>query len=668
MVKFTFDAAFERNVGWLTEAEQLALRGMRIALAGMGGVGGVHMITLARLGIGAFNTADFDRFDIPNFNRQYGCNVNTLGLVKGEVMEEMALAVNPELRIRRFDDGVTDENLEQFLDGVDLFVDGFDFNVIEMRRKTYRRCRELGIPVVCAGPMGMSVSLLAFDPKGMSFDEYFGMEGASEYEQAIRFMTGLVPKPLPASYLSDPMRLNLVAKTATSVGAACQLCAGAAAITALKFLLRRGEIKPVPYAFQYDVFSNRLAVTKVRGGLNGARWRRKMARMVPAAIERMRAIPLPPETFVPEGYLDEVLHAARWAPSRNNEQPWRFEKLGPDELRIHARRTTAGGLYQYRNGEPNLLGIGGLLEYLRIAASAHDRRMAWRIESDADPLLIRAVFTADPKMEPDPLCPSLGLRHVDRTRYRTRALTAGEREALEAALGETLCVVWLPGPRDRERFARLSLRAGTIRLRAPEMMPVHRRRIEWTLPISPDRTPAKALGLDPVLTRAYRWALDSEDRTRLFNQVGGAAAMALETDYLPVLASGAVFAIRYSQESDSPRTTRALLETGVRLQNFWLTATRLGLALQPLMDVLTFAHYGQENAPFTADARLQAKGRDLARQTRALFGAGDFVFMGRIGEPHWRDAYPRSVRKPVAELLTVERQVASTAGASPAVA
>jgi hypothetical protein len=136
--------------------------------------------------------------------------------------------------------------------------------------------------------------------------------------------------------------------------------------------------------------------------------------------------------------------------------------------------------------------------------------------------------------------------------------------------------------------------------------------------------------------------------------------MALETDYLPVLASGAVFAIRTNELSDSPRTTRALLETGIRIQNFWLAATRLGLALQPLMDVLTFAHYGQDDAPFTVDARLQAKGRKLAQQFRGLLGAdtNHFVFMGRIGESHWRGAYPRSVRKPVAELLTVERQSA----------
>ncbi len=111
---FSYDAAFERNLGWFTEAEQLALRGKRVAIAGMGGVGGVHVITLARLGIGAFHIADFDQFSIANFNRQIGANVETINRPKAKVLEEMALAINPELRITRFDDGVTDENLEAF--------------------------------------------------------------------------------------------------------------------------------------------------------------------------------------------------------------------------------------------------------------------------------------------------------------------------------------------------------------------------------------------------------------------------------------------------------------------------------------------------------------------------------------------------------------------------
>ena len=46
---FDYDTAFSRNLGWVTEAEQGLLRGKRVAIAGMGGVGGVHLLTLARL-------------------------------------------------------------------------------------------------------------------------------------------------------------------------------------------------------------------------------------------------------------------------------------------------------------------------------------------------------------------------------------------------------------------------------------------------------------------------------------------------------------------------------------------------------------------------------------------------------------------------------------------
>jgi len=269
MPAFSYDAAFERNLGWFTEAEQLALRGSRVAIAGMGGVGGVHLITLARLGIGAFNIADFDQFSLVNFNRQMGANVDTIDRPKAEVMERMALAVNPELRIRRFDEGVTDANLDEFLKDVDLFVDGFDFFVIDMRRKVFARCHELGIPAITAGPIGMGTGFLAFSPGGMSFEQYFCMEGQPEDEQYLRFLIGVVPKLLHRRYLVDPSRLNLATKTGPSVGAACELCAGVASITAVKFLLRRGDVQPAPWSHHYDAFRGILATTKLRWGLAG---------------------------------------------------------------------------------------------------------------------------------------------------------------------------------------------------------------------------------------------------------------------------------------------------------------------------------------------------------------------------------------------------------------
>ena len=48
---FPYEQAFSRNIGWVTKEEQARLRQKRVAIAGGGGVGGVHAMTLARLGV-----------------------------------------------------------------------------------------------------------------------------------------------------------------------------------------------------------------------------------------------------------------------------------------------------------------------------------------------------------------------------------------------------------------------------------------------------------------------------------------------------------------------------------------------------------------------------------------------------------------------------------------
>src|SRR5689334_23654968 len=104
---FDYDIAFSRNLGWLSRDEQHALRGKRVAIAGLGGVGGIHLLTLARLGIGRFHLADFDRFDLANFNRQSGATVATLGEPKVDVLARMARDINPDVELTLFPEGVT---------------------------------------------------------------------------------------------------------------------------------------------------------------------------------------------------------------------------------------------------------------------------------------------------------------------------------------------------------------------------------------------------------------------------------------------------------------------------------------------------------------------------------------------------------------------------------
>ncbi|CAI10215.1 similar to MoeB and ThiF [Aromatoleum aromaticum EbN1] len=266
MRTFDYDAAFVRNLGWVTALEQAQLRRKRIAIAGMGGVGGVHLTTLARLGIGAFNIADFDSFDLANFNRQAGATMSSLGRPKVDVLAELALDINPELDIRRFPKGVSDANLDKFLDGVDLYVDGLDFFSFAARRATFAACHRLGIPAVTAAPLGMGTAVLTFIPDGMSFEEYFCLEGCDEEEMAIRFLLGLSPGMLQRGYLADPSRVDLSEQRGPSTIAACQLCAGVTATEALKLLLGRGKVLAAPRGYQFDAYRNSFIKTWRPGG------------------------------------------------------------------------------------------------------------------------------------------------------------------------------------------------------------------------------------------------------------------------------------------------------------------------------------------------------------------------------------------------------------------
>ena len=263
---FDYSHAFSRNIGWLTREEQSDLRHNRVAIAGMGGVGGSHLLTLARLGIGAFNIADFDGFELPNFNRQAGAFISTLGQKKVDVLARMARDINPELDLRVFDEPIGRDNVEEFMEGVDIYVDGLDFFQFEARFDIYSLCERRGIPGVIDGPMGLSAASVVIQPKKMTFDQYFGLRGQSEEEQAIRFLVGLAPALAHRAYLVDPDSVDFDKRRGPSTGLACELCAGFATAQTMKLLLGRGKVLAAPHALQYDAYRDKFVHTWRPGG------------------------------------------------------------------------------------------------------------------------------------------------------------------------------------------------------------------------------------------------------------------------------------------------------------------------------------------------------------------------------------------------------------------
>jgi molybdopterin/thiamine biosynthesis adenylyltransferase len=260
-MSFKYDLAFSRNLGWVTESEQHLLKNKRVAIAGLGGVGGSHLVTLVRLGIEKFNLSDFDEYACENTNRQIGANLDSYNRKKLDVMVEMAKSINPNVEIKLFPSGINKENTSEFLEGVDCYVDSLDFFAIEARKYVFELCHLKGIPSTTAAPIGMGTAYLTFLPGKMTFEEYFRLEGYSENEQYLRFLIGLTPSGIQRGYLVDPDRVDLSKKKGPSTMMGCQLASGVAGTNVLKILLNRGDVICAPSGLHFDAYLNKLKKT-----------------------------------------------------------------------------------------------------------------------------------------------------------------------------------------------------------------------------------------------------------------------------------------------------------------------------------------------------------------------------------------------------------------------
>ena len=249
-----YQQAFKRNLGLVSEKQQHKLRKSHVAVIGMGGLGGRHLLDLVRMGIGEFTVADIDDFDIVNINRQIGAMSSTVGRLKADVMAEMARDINPALALRIFNDGLQVDNAEQLLGEADVIVDALDFFAMDARELLYRTAANLGIPVVFAGPLGFSGTLHVFLPDSMSFADYFDIrEGMTYFEKLAAFAVGLAPSALHVNYM-DMSYVSLKDHYGPSISSACSIATGLLTTEVLVILLGLRSPQKVPVFVQFDAF------------------------------------------------------------------------------------------------------------------------------------------------------------------------------------------------------------------------------------------------------------------------------------------------------------------------------------------------------------------------------------------------------------------------------
>jgi molybdopterin/thiamine biosynthesis adenylyltransferase len=147
MTPFDYAEMTRRNIGFVTEAEQRRLREGRVFVCGAGGMGGACLQSLVRAGVGGFEIADFDSFELSNLNRQVFATIPALGRPKVEVTVERLHEIHPDVEVRTHGAGWP-ASLRDILQRCKVVVNGMDD--IAAGIQLYRAARESGATVIDA--------------------------------------------------------------------------------------------------------------------------------------------------------------------------------------------------------------------------------------------------------------------------------------------------------------------------------------------------------------------------------------------------------------------------------------------------------------------------------------------------------------------------------------
>jgi molybdopterin/thiamine biosynthesis adenylyltransferase len=256
-----YQESYSRNIGVFTETEQEQLRNSTIAVAGVGGIGGLLVERLIRMGVGNIRITDLGTYEQSNLNRQYGSSMLTLERYKAEVVHDNIKEIYPEANVYYDNNGITsEEGASQFIEGTDLVIDEMDYGAWKESIYLQRAARKRGVYYLFAGAIGFGALLTNFDPLGITLEEYnkippnYGLEKLGELSVPTERILPVVP-----SYATNAMSMEMlqeiiagqrpVPTCSVGVGLASVL----AASNAINILLKRKEVVKAPQYMYIDL-------------------------------------------------------------------------------------------------------------------------------------------------------------------------------------------------------------------------------------------------------------------------------------------------------------------------------------------------------------------------------------------------------------------------------
>lgn len=263
---------FSRNIGVFTEAEQEKLSQTTIAIAGLGGVGGLLAERLVRLGVGGLKITDPGTYEESNLNRQFSSSVRSIGQFKVESVLTQIKDINPKVRINWNSGGIkTAAEADSFVEGADLIIDEMDFGAWKESIYLQRAARKRGLDYLFTSAIGFGALAVIFDPHGMTLEEYNKLP--ADADLAVIGQQSVPPErilPVAPSYATTALSYEMLQEImqgkmpvpTCSIGVG--LTAILAASEAMNIILKRKEIVTAPGYVYTDMLDRVFTVGKLK--------------------------------------------------------------------------------------------------------------------------------------------------------------------------------------------------------------------------------------------------------------------------------------------------------------------------------------------------------------------------------------------------------------------
>lgn len=583
----------DRNRNNITAEEQNRLGKLHIGVAGLS-VGHVIAHTVAAQGMcGRLRLADFDHLELSNLNR-VPASIFDIGLNKAHVAARRIAELDPYLPVEVFDEGLTFESVDAFLDSLDILVEECDS--LDMKAALREGARARGIPVLMATADRGLVDVERFDQEpnrpilhGLLGELDIGLlPGMSSREKIPHIL-----RHLEAEHLSPRTAASLVEidrSLSTWPQLASDVVLGGSVVAEAVRRIGLGE----------ELNSGR---TRIDIGWSFAQLHQPdMAHQRQTAEE-----PHEPTTVAPSGIPEIIAMAAIRAPSGGNIQAWRIQ-ANPSAVTVEL--STQHDIAIDVGFRGSAVALGAALMNARIAAAAQHVLGPLTLTEPATGSPLRGTVTLSDGTDPDlaDLYQPMLARETNRHHGNPKPIGNATIDALHSAAQREAARLHLITDRDDIATAATILAASDrTRYLTPRLHEDMIAELRWPGDPDPDTgIDIRSLEFDDGALAILGVLRRPDVMAHLAEWKAGSALGDDTRDR--ILASSALAAITVPG-----RTLRDYANGGSALELVWITAQQHGLSVQPVSPVFLYAHDRAEldelSAPFADE--LEQWQRDL---------------------------------------------------------